>query len=194
MKKIILAAFVLSVGMAHAQTDETPNKFKHFYVNAGADFTDYNLTKNAYLGLEYRLKDESSLGVNLFYKDVPYDSGYSVYFGTNYGFQLQANHDWSSSLGLNTDKFDVYTGLNAGMTFQNLEQRNVFFGNQFGPRNDVKNTSINVGGQLGIRYFIFKNIGIHLEANTNQRVSGDRFDLGPNPRHIELRTGLTFKF
>ena len=191
MKKIMLFASVLLCAIvSQAQDTEPKTDFKRFYVNAGADFTDYHLTKNGYAGLEYRLKSESSIGLNLFYKEVPHKNGYSANFGKNYGFQLQFNHDWSKEIGLDTSKFDVYTGLNIGMTFQEAQARNMF-----GPgRSNFNNTSIDVGGQFGIRYFVFKNIGIHLEANTNKAVNGNRFELGPNARDIELRTGLTYKF
>jgi|GEM_PF-7102965 len=208
MKKIILAALLLCAGLSFAQTVETPNIFKRFYINAGSDFTDFqNERKNAYVGFEYRLKDDSSIGINLAYKESPGQitsnafGGQTIsngYGGHNYAFQFQFNHDWSRAIGLNTDKFDVYTGLNLGMTFQQAEfpQFSGPFNPPFGPSNTqtVNNTSIDLGGQFGIRYFVYKNIGIHLEVNTNRSISGDRYDLGIDPRKVEFRTGLTYKF
>lgn len=179
------------------QTEPAKVDYKRFYVNAGADFTDYQLTRNFYAGLEYKLRDESSVGLNLFYKDVPFEQGYSVAYGTNYGFQLQANHDWAASVGLDTGKFDFYTGLNADVNFQ--ESQAPGFGFPFAPfapqqTATVNHTAFTVGGQLGLRYFFYKNLGVHVEANANRAVSGTRLDLGPNPRYIEIRTGLTYKF
>jgi hypothetical protein len=208
MNKIILAAFVLCAGHSFAQTAETPNNFKRFYISAGADFTDFqNDRKNAYVGFEYRLKGESSIGLNLGYKESPSQvvsnsfGGQTIsngYGGHNYAFQLQFNHDWSSTIGLNSDKFDIYTGLNLGMTFQQAEYQQFFgpFNPPFGAGNTqtINNTSVDMGGQFGIRYFVYKNIGINLEVNANRSVSGDRFDLGIDPRRIEFRTGLTYKF
>lgn len=209
MRKFLLAGCVLCAGLTYAQNAETQNPYKRFYVNAGADFTDLqNNKKNVYVGFEYRLKDDSSIGLTLGYKEAP-DQVTSNAFGGqtttsaqfgghNLAFQLQFNHDWSRVLGIDTDKFDIYTGLNIGMTFQQAEYRQFLgpFAPPFGASNvqTVNNTSVDLGGQLGIRYFVYKNIGIHLEANTNSSVTGDRYNIGVDPRRIELRTGLTYKF
>jgi hypothetical protein len=192
MKKIMLfASVILCAFVSKAQETKTKTDFKRFYINAGADFTDYNLTTNGYVGLAYKLKDESSVGLNLFYKNAGRQTGFVSGNGTNYGFQLQFNHDWAEKLGMNTDKFDVYTGLNLGMTFQNIDAP--LYVNPYATTK-ITNTSYDFGGQLGIRYFIFKNIGIHLEANTNRAFGGNRLELTSNPRKVEIRTGLTFKF
>lgn len=190
MKKMMLsAALLLCTFWSNAQDsgNEPQTDFKRFYINASSDFTD-EYSSSAFLGFEYQFKNESSLGISLSYRDSKNVANYFSPDLTNYGFQLQFNHDWSSLIGLNTDKFDLYTGLNFGSTHQEVKQGDALV--------KVFDTSYNfftAGGQLGARYFFYKGLGVNVERNANSDFDGANVRFGSDPR-IGVRTGLTYKF
>ncbi|WP_310556497.1 outer membrane beta-barrel protein [Flavobacterium sp.] len=183
MKKLLITTVTLiGIQFANAQEENTPekNNFKRFYINAGSNIinsdSDFNLN-NGYLGLEYKFKDESSIGLNLKYSNLTDENEPTRTIGNPklFGFQFQFNHDWSEKLGLDTTKFDMYTGLGLGLNFYDSKQI-VYNGYLYGG----SETKLSLGGQLGMRYFITKRIGINTE-------------LGLQNDQISLKTGLTFR-
>lgn len=171
MKKIVLLILaILSFQITSAQEKQKENNsFKRFYLNAGMQFTSFDFiekNKNFYLGGEYKLNDTESIGLVLNYYDKSYNTGGSFTLGNpkTFGFQFQFNHDWSKLIGLNNDKFDLYTGVGVGLAFSESSEY-IYLGGEL--INSTSNTDFNLGGQIGLRYFITKNIGISTELNMN---------------------------
>jgi opacity protein-like surface antigen len=180
MKKLLFIMMpIVSIQIVSAQEKES---FKRFYINGGTNlsvFNPDNKLNNGYLGFEYKFLDESSIGLNLSYTNLTYNtsSGYSLGDPKKFGFQFQFNHDWSKNIGLNTNKFDVYTGLGLGLSF--FESKNFKINDQSYGGSD---TNFNFGGQMGLRYFITKSIGINTELNFSTE------------KDYQLKTGLTYRF
>ena len=94
------------------------------------------------------------------------------------GLQFQFNHDWSKLLGINHEKFDIYTGVNFGVgriikSDYVYSNGNVLLGHG--------DTYISFGSQIGARYFISKSIGINTEINYSRGFT-------------QIKTGLSYKF
>lgn len=182
MKKLFLITVsVFAVQFSNAQ-EETPTKKNHFLINAGTQFTDFDAlekNKNIYLGAEYKFKNDLSLGLKYTYSDLSYSHKGASFVGAPKlnSFQLQFNNDWSEKIGLNTDKFDLYTGVNVGLDFFSSKDFTFPSG---GIAEGRTNTEFLAGGQIGFRYFITKKIGVQTELNLNN-----------NKNYIT--TGLTFK-
>ncbi|MFT3796100.1 outer membrane beta-barrel protein [Flavobacterium sp.] len=190
MKKIMLsAALLLCAFLSNAQEsgNEPKTDFKRFYINASSDFTD-EYSSSAFLGFEYQFKNESSVGISFSYRESKDVNNFYTPDLTNYGFQLQFNHDWSRLIGLNTNKFDLYTGLNFGLTRQEVKQ-----GNALVSIYEDGSNFFTAGGQLGARYFFYKGLGVNVELNANSDFDGANIKFGSDPR-IGVRTGLTYKF
>ena len=182
MKKLFfITVSVFAFQLSNAQ-EETPIKKSHFLINAGTQFTDFDAlekNKNIYLGVEYKFKNDLSLGLKYTYSDLSYSHKGVGFVGAPKlnSFQLQFNNDWSEKIGLNTDKFDLYTGVNVGLDFFSTKDFTFPSG---GIAKGWTNTEYLAGGQIGFRYFVTKRIGIHSEINLNTNKS-------------YISTGLTFK-
>lgn len=175
MKKLFFITLTaITFQFASAQEKEE-NQFKRFYVNTGVSSNsvlfDTSIAYNA--GLEYKFKDETSIGVNFLHREYGKN-----YYGkpTDTGINFTFNYDWSEKLGLNTSKFDLYTGVNLGITSSKrpylytlgAENSGVYLQEQ----RSTTYTDKDLGGQIGIRYFFTKNIGLNVEANQINGVSG----------------------
>jgi hypothetical protein len=185
MKKLIyLSLAFISFQFVNAQDKEKINSNKKFYLNTGIQFEslDYlKRNKNFYIGGEYKLNDTESIALNLNYFDMGYENaGGSSLLGNpkSFGFQFQFNHDWSKLIGLNNDKFDLYTGVGLGLAFTKVN--NYIYPNGITSK-EFSETELNMGGQIGLRYFVTKNIGVSTELNFNLD-------------NTHLKTGLTYKF
>lgn len=185
MKKLVLFMLALiSFQFATAQDKEKENNsFKRFYLNAGMQFTSFDFiekNKSFYIGGEYKLTDNESIALNLNYYDRGYNvtNQYNVGNPKSIGFQIQFNHDWSKLIGLNNDKFDVYTGVGLGIEYTKSKDFTYPDGAVIKGRSTGE---FNFGGQIGLRYFITKNIGISTELNMNVNES-------------HLKTGVTYRF
>lgn len=191
MKKLFfITVSVFAFQFSNAQ-EAAPIKKNQFLINAGTQFSNFDAlekNKNIYLGVEYKFKNDLSLGLKYTYSDLSFNHKNARTIGAPKlsSFQLQFNNDWSEKIGLNTDKFDVYTGVSFGLsTFTNnkafLYQTNEIIDD------NLSLTEFVAGGQIGFRYFITKRIGVQTELNFN--TNKNYIDTN----RISIGAGLTFK-
>lgn len=173
MRKILLITVFICTSAAIAQKNDSAEK--KFQVNIGGSLLDAKI-KNFYVGADYKVSDEMSIGLNYSRSETMYANRYST--EDHNFFQFQTNMDWAKKIGLNTKKFDLYTGFNfAVVSFTQT-------GSNFNGRleKDYIDSDISFGGQVGVRYFITKNIGLNFELNAGM--------LHNNP----FRGGITVQF
>lgn len=169
MKKILLITIsIFTFQFSNAQEVETPKK-NQFLFNIGTQFSEFDAlekNKTIYLGAEYKFKNDLSLGLKYTYSDLSYSHKGASVLGApkSNSFQIQFNNDWSEKIGLNTDKFDVYTGVSLGLNFYHY---NSFTFPNGKTESGWSNTEYLAGGQIGLRYFITKRLGVHTELNLN---------------------------
>jgi hypothetical protein len=134
MKKLIASLFVLSVGLASAQT----NAFK------GKDDLKFQIGANMQDGgtgimtsLDYGLGESFSLGVQAGYLlGVKEIAGTKPDFGDRFDAKVRFNANLGKVMNLPSN-IDIYPGLNLGLK--------------------------NFGGHLGARYFFDKGFGLFTE-------------------------------
>lgn len=168
-KPLLIALSIISFQFANAQEEEKSNPFN---LNIGTTVFDGDPYEfNGNLGLEYKFKDESSIGFNFMYREK---TDYMDFNPKDMGVNFTFNHDWSEKLGLNTKKWDLYTGFNFSITRRETILQYVNSTEGVLTHHIEKNNSMEytVGGQLGARYFITKNIGINAELNRSFDTSG----------------------
>lgn len=169
MKKLFLITVTaLACQFAKAQETESLKK-NHFLWNVGTQFTDFDAlekNKNLNLGAEYKFKNDLSIGLKYTYSDLSFQHKGTGTLGAPKlnSFQLQFNNDWSDKIGLNTEKFDVYTGVTVGLNFFSYKSITPVTGTNYSART---NTEYITGGQIGFRYYFTKNLAIHTELNLN---------------------------
>ena len=144
-----------------------------FQINTGFNVVDPNNMNNLYLGFDYKLDNELSVGIN-FSRNLDYYSTFGLTKISNFGVELQTNFDWAKRLGINTKIWDFYTGFNIGI----LNQK-IFFNE---PSYTYTQNRLKIGGQIGVRYFVTKNWGVNVEFNSS--------NMQQNP----IRGGVSYKF
>ena len=72
-----------------------------FQINTGFNVVDPNNMNNLYLGFDYKLDNELSVGIN-FSRNLDYYSTFGLTKISNFGVELQTNFDWAKRLGINT--------------------------------------------------------------------------------------------
>ena len=171
MKKhllIVVTSFVTTYSIAQDK-DAHAQKFQ---INFGSD--SFRNLKNSYFGFDYKIDDEVSIGLNASWSgslNNLYSNGYNDRGAI---FSFHTNFDWAKKIGLNTNKFDIYTGFNTG--------RATVWSTAYNTSEKISNSAFTVGGQFGLRYFFTKNIGINAEINGGV--------INNNP----IRAGLSIKF
>ena len=173
------------------------NQF-NFYRNIRNDFYDHNATKYDYtIGYERKINSELSIGFNInYYESVPYyfNETYDGVFAkrvtsknSSFGASISFNYDWSKLIGLNTNKFDIYTGTNIGMSALNYSDINKSISNEniSVKLNENSGNEFFLGGKIGARYWITKNIGVSTELDKG---------FYDNLNDIKLNVGVNFKF
>ena len=175
------------------------NQF-NFYRNMRNDFKEYNFTKHDYtIGYERKINSEVSIGLNLnyfesdpYYFDETYNGAFTNRVNTknsSFGASISFNYDWSKILGLNTDKFDIYTGTNIGLSYLNYSGIFESTSNENVSIRLYENsvTKHFIGGKIGARYWITKNIGVSAELDRG-------FYVNFNQNDTKLNLGVNFKF
>jgi hypothetical protein len=194
--RFTIIAFICSISFINAQEIEKPiqkNQF-NFLKNLDMDSSKHDYT----IGYERKINDEISLGFNINYFE---SDKYNFYESYNYtftnkvtaknssiGISFSLNYDWSKMIGLNTKKFDIYTGTSFGVS-------NSKFGYSYtneteGIKSNLFSTESGnrffIGAKVGARYWITKNIGLSAEL--------DRSFYTTNINPTKFNVGMNFKF
>lgn len=209
--KLLLFAMTFCFVHVNAQETEEPvqkNQF-NFYRNFREDFSrnknNSDITKIDYtFGYERKINKEVSIGINLnYFESNPYlfnETKNGVVTNTSnlndssIGLNVSLNYDWSKMLGLNTNKFDIYTGTNFGAS--HFKSYNTFI-TYYDENVEEKiyqnnNTKFFIGGKLGFRYWITKSIGVTTELDQGF-YSSKGFYAEPKQKS-KLNIGLNYKF
>lgn len=169
MKKTILITFILVTGLSLSQGSLGKGGKQ---LNAGFGFSSWGLP--VYLGLDFGVHEDITLGLEFSYrryryKYKPYDYNHAVL-----GFSGNANYHFNRILSL-PEKLDLYAGINIG--FYHWIYDPDYYGYDYGS----KTSGLGLGGQLGIRYFFTDKLAINLEGGGGNAFSGGKL-------------GITFKF
>lgn len=179
-KQILLLTMFSCFAISNAQ-ESIPiqkNQF-NFYRN----ISEKHIKDDYTIGYERKLNNEVSIGLNLNYS---FSDNYSTILEKNksMGASISFNYDWSKIIGLNTDKFDIYTGANLGVSKVKYNYMSNYY-----PLNIVQYSSEEfiMGGKLGARYWITKNIGVTVELDNSF------FDIYKE-KTTKINLGFNFKF
>jgi hypothetical protein len=158
MKKIILSS-ILSAIVLFSYTQKGASQ-----LNLGVGFSNWGVP--LYLGFDHRVSNDISLGLELSYR------GYNErYNGNDYNHNVTAfsgngNYHLNRVMDIPSN-FDFYAGLNIG--FYIWSSPNNYDG--------THNSGLDLGAQVGGRYFFSKNAGLNLEFGGGNAFSGGKFGL-----------------
>ncbi len=156
MRKLFLT-FACIIGLssfALAQKGQTQ-------LNAGVGFDSWKGVP-IYVGFDHYVSNDFSLGAEVShvsldkYKKHKHD--YSIW-----GIGGNANYHFDRVLSLPSD-WNIYAGLN--LTYYSWDHHD-----------HHDNDGLNLGAQIGARYFFSRNFGLNLQAGGGSNVSGGKFGI-----------------
>ncbi|AOZ98988.1 outer membrane beta-barrel protein [Flavobacterium commune] len=141
----------------------------HIQLNAGLGTSGWGTP--VYVGLDYGIHEDITLGGELSYRSKSEHFGNSKYKSSVTGIGINGNYHFNRVLEISS-KWDFYAGLGLNYYIWNYE-------NEAYKANDA--SDIGLGAQIGGRYFFNDNLGINLELGGGNATSGGKI-------------GITYKF
>lgn len=145
MKKTMVIIVAALISCGVAHAQNPIPKGEKF-LNASFGFSNHGIPVN--VGMDFGIGNDISLGF-----DVTHRFNYK---DANWGLAGNANYHFNRILNI-PSSFDFYAGLNLGAKFGN------------------DNTGLDLGLQVGGRYFITNNFGLNLQFGGGNNFSGGRF-------------------
>ncbi len=157
MKKIILFfGLLLSFASASAQGSLEVGNVQ---VNAGFGFSNWGIP--VYIGADYGLLEDVTIGAEISYRSKSYQNvNYS-----SFGFITNGNYHFNNLLKIPSE-FDVYAGANIGYYHWS---NNAVYTTGFSPH---YSSGLGWGLQVGGRYYFNDNLGVNLELGGGNAVAG----------------------
>ncbi len=176
MKKLFLLVAIAISSVAFSQRIEKGG----FQGNAGVGFSSGGWGVPLYIGADYGITDDITIGAQFSYASSTKKYGTASSKGTWLGFGVNGNYHFNNLLKLD-NKFDVYAGVtlaynNFSYSYSGISASVVtsynFEGNASG---------IGFAGQIGGRYFFTNRFAVNLEIGGGNIAAGGK-------------VGITYKF
>lgn len=155
MKKLILlfVGVLIATSAAFSQGTLAPGKAQ---LDAGVGFSTY--TTPFYIGFDYGLKNNMTVGAELSYRDR-----------NNYWRVISITGNWNfhfNKMLKLTPEWDLYAGLKAGYLYYDT-----YAGYE------LSETNFYAGGQVGGRWFFTDNFGLNVELAVGNSFSDGRLGI-----------------
>lgn len=141
----------------------------HTQLNAGIGFSSWGTP--VYIGLDYGIHEDITIGGELSYRSKTKNYGNSKYKSSVTGVGINSNYHFNRVLEI-PNQWDFYAGLGLNYYIWNYEN------DAYKANND---SDIGLGAQIGGRYFFNDKLGINLELGGGNATSGGKI-------------GITYKF
>ena len=158
MKKYLL---IISLAFSSILSAQSPIEVGQMQFNGGFGFSNYGLP--VYVGLDYGLMDDISIGGEFSFRSYSDNIFGSKYKHTIIGISANGNYHFNTLLDLES-KYDVYAGLNIG--FYVWSSSNNYPGGGA--------SGLGLGLQIGGRYYFTENWGVNLEIGGGNAASGGK--------------------
>ena len=146
---------------AHAQG---PIAVGQFQINAGTGFSNNGIP--LYIGFDAGVHKDITIGVETSFRTYEhYNNGHGYYYNRNViSFIFNGNYHFNSVMKI-PDNWDFYVGPSIGFNVYTYSDE--YYGS---------NTSgLEIGAQVGGRYYFNDVFGLNLELNANNAYSGGKF-------------------
>ncbi|MCF8371548.1 MAG: transporter [Bacteroidales bacterium] len=162
MKTIVLAVAILFIsGLSFSQS---PLPLGKAQLNLGVGFSDWGIP--FYIGFDYSVHKDITLGAEFSYRGYRENWDNHKYNHTIMGFSGNGNYHFNSVLKI-PQNWDFYAGLNVG--FYTWSSPDDYHGDH--------SSGLDLGGQIGGRYYFSNRAGINLEFGGGNAFSGGKIGL-----------------
>ncbi len=160
MKKIYLAIVLIGIiSITRGQGNVVMGKSQ---LNLGLGFSDWGTP--LYVGIDYGVSRSVTVGGELSFRSYNEDWDHSYYRRSITGISGNANYHFNTVLEIPRD-FDFYAGLNLGFYLWSTAANGYQGSNSSG---------LDLGAQVGGRYFFTHKFGINLEFGGGNAFSGGK--------------------
>lgn len=162
MKKfitIILLTFLSTIVYAQNPLNKGGSQ-----LNAGVGFSDWGVP--VYIGLDYGIDQDISIGGELSFRSYHEDWRDYSYSHTIMGISGNVNYHFNRILKISR-KWDFYAGLNIGF----------FIWSSPSDYHGDRSSGLDLGAQIGGRYYFSNSVGINLEFGGGNAFSGGKFGI-----------------
>ena len=178
MKKVfLLVTTVLFFSFSNAQNPLAKGQFQ---LNAGTGFSEWGIP--VYVGLDYGIHKDISIGAEASYRRYNevyyYGSDNLKYTYSAFAFGTNGNYHFNSLLKI-PKKFDFYAGANITYFAWNSDytyKSNNGSGNDYWKDQYRVKSSVELGAQVGGRYFFNDSFGLNAEIGAGA-VTGAKFGI-----------------
>ena len=160
-KSVFLIGFMFFAVLMSAQN---PLGKGEKQLNAGLGFSNWGLP--IYVGLDYGVHPDISIGGEFCLHTFHEKWGGTVYSHTVFGFAFNGNYHFNTILNI-PSTWDFYAGLNIGFNFWSSPDN---YPGNYGP-------GVGLGAQIGGRYFITNRFGLNLELGGGNASTGGKFGI-----------------
>jgi hypothetical protein len=159
MNKIILSIIILLCASTILAQSPLPKGMNQF--NAGVGLSSWGIP--VYVGFDHSVHNNVSIGGELSYRD--YDDHWKSYsyHHSVIGISGNVNYHFNQILRIPRD-WDIYAGLNLGFYIWNSP--NDYEGDH--------TSGLDLGGQVGVRYYFSRSTGINFEFGGGNAFSGGK--------------------
>ncbi|MCX6231887.1 MAG: hypothetical protein NTZ33_10125 [Bacteroidetes bacterium] len=133
-------------------------------INAGIGFSNWGLP--IYVGFDYGVHPDISLGAELSYRSFSEDFYSIKYSHTVIGILGNANYHFNRILNI-PSSWDFYAGLNIG--FVSYSSSSGYGGSG--------SSGLGIGAQIGGRYYFSKKFGLNIEFGGGNRFSQGKYGI-----------------
>ncbi len=170
MKKLLFTSLLVVTSLLLFAQSPLPKGSKQ--LNAGVGFSDWGIP--VYVGLDFSVHDDFSLGGELGYRSDNYETNYKTYNYNIFSFNFNGNYHFNTLLGI-PPEWDFYAGLNIGIYYWGNNNDN----NQKHYYRDANsNSGVGLGAQIGGRYYFNSKFGLNLEFGGGRNMSnGGKFGI-----------------
>lgn len=160
MKKILL---ILALALISTFTfSQNPFPKGRNQLNFGVGLSGWGVP--LYIGIDHGVGKDFSIGGEFSYRDYRENWKDAYYDHNIMGFLGNANYHFNRILEL-PDDWDIYGGLNLGFFVWSSPDN--YTGNE--------NSGLDLGAQIGVRYYISNKVGLNLEMNSGNSITGGKF-------------------
>jgi outer membrane immunogenic protein len=162
MRKIVLLVVLMfSIAIANAQNPLSKGEKQ---LNAGLGFSSWGLP--IYFGLDFGVHPDISVGGEICFHSYNENYKNEHYHHNVLGIAANANYHFNKILNI-PSQWDFYAGLNLGF--------NIWGSPDNYPGDEA--SGLQLGAQVGGRYFFNNKFGLNLELNGGSAATGGKFGI-----------------
>jgi outer membrane immunogenic protein len=160
MRSIVITIVLIFTALISFSQNPSPTGSN--LLNLGVGFSGWGIP--VYVGLDHYIQRDLSLGGELSYRSFHENWNNNTYNRSVIGVSGNLNYHFNAILNL-PSRWDLYAGGKIGF----------FLWNSPSTYNGDNDSDLGLGAQIGTRYYLSNKVGLNLELDGGNAISGGKF-------------------